>query len=47
MLPFLPVVLNMAKNVPDEELPAFVIDPCDQPALVVANIEDNARSNVI
>jgi hypothetical protein len=47
MFPFLPVVIGMAQNVADENLLAPVTDPRDQPALVVADVENYARPNVV
>jgi hypothetical protein len=47
MFPFLPVVLCVAQNVADEYFFISIVDPGDQPALVVADIENDASPNVV
>jgi hypothetical protein len=47
MFPFLPVVLGAAQNVADEYCFISIVDPGDQPALVVADIENDASPNVV
>jgi len=47
MFPFLLVVIGMAQNVPDENFLAPVTDPRDQPAFVMADVENNASPNVV
>jgi len=45
IFPFLLVVIGVAQNVPNENLLAPIIDPGNQTALVVADVENDAQSS--